>query len=128
MKTILVMLLLTLGTLCAVGCANQPTKDQWVLQSYDATKGYVFFRNGVEYQTTCFAEGYPVLGVPPNVTPDLSPDAMPPNLPRSESACGSILSYLGKPVPKLRQSDSVFVFIEENNYRLEFEIQHAGAR
>ncbi len=103
-------------------------KDQWVLQSYDRNKGYIFVRNGVEYETTCLATGRPTLGAPPNQTADTNPDALPPDIAHDETDCGDVLLYLHKPVPSLRQvggSILVFTEVEEKNYKLEFEIKHA---
>jgi hypothetical protein len=114
-----------LGILSLVLASCNQFKTQWLLQSYDRDKGYVFVRNGVEYQTKCFATGRPVLGVPPNETPDTNPDAMPPDVALGQSPCEEILPYLSKPVPNLRQVGSTLLFTGEKNYKLEFEIIHA---
>lgn len=113
----------TLPLLLILTSCNQ-SRDQWLLQSYDKDKGYIFVRNGVEYQTRCFATGRPVLGV--NNDPDPNPDAVPPDLADNETACGDILVYLHKPVPNLRQVyGSMLLLTKEKNYKLEFEINHA---
>jgi hypothetical protein len=100
--------------------------NQWVLQSYDQHEGYIFTKDGVQYQASCFATGTPMLGAPPNETPDTNPEAMPPNVAHAQDDCGDILVYLHKPVPNLRQvGGSILLLTEEKNYRLEFEIKHA---
>jgi hypothetical protein len=108
-----------------VSC-NQ-TRDLWILQSYDKDKGYIFVRNGVQYEAKCVAVGQPILGNDgPNAKPDLSPDALPPEPASGEDSCGDILVYLRKPIPNLRQVyGSVLLLTEERNVRLEFEIKRA---
>jgi hypothetical protein len=108
----------------ALFIASCSHSDRWVLKAYDKDNGYTFVRNGVSYQTRCFATGYPML---PNNVPDLDPESMPPNPAFSgENACSDILPYLGKSVPGLRQVEgSILLFTEEKNYRLEFEIKKA---
>jgi len=32
---------------------NRDMQGQWILQSYDATKGYTFLKDGVQYQAHC---------------------------------------------------------------------------
>jgi hypothetical protein len=44
--------------LALIGCDLH--SNQWVLQSYDRDKGYVFTKDGVQYQATCFATGRPL--------------------------------------------------------------------
>jgi hypothetical protein len=96
------------------------------LQSYDKDKGYVFTKDGVQYEATCFATGHPVLGKPPSEVPDPNPDALPPELAYNETSCGDVLAYLHKPVPNLRQVyGSILLLTEEKNYKVEFEIKHA---
>jgi hypothetical protein len=98
--------------------------DEWILQSYDKTKGYTFTRNGVSYQTTCFATGRPMLS---DTVPDTSPDSLPPNPAfDGEVDCSDILPFLHKPIPDFRQVDgSLLVFTEKQNFKLEFEIKEA---
>jgi hypothetical protein len=125
MKTAREVIVFVIAGFVLLSC-NQ-IRDQWVLQSYDKDKGYVFVRNGVQYEAKCVAVGQPILGHDgPNATPDLSPDALPPELASGEDSCGDILVYLHKPVPNLRQVyGSVLLLIEEHNQRLEFEIKRA---
>lgn len=115
-----------LPALMLVGCGLR--SNEWVLQSFVEEKGYVFTKNGVQYQTTCVATGRPVVGRPPNEVPDADLDALPPDPAYSETSCSDILIYLGKPVPHLRQvggSILVFTDAEHQNFRLEFEIKQA---
>lgn len=108
-------------------CACSRAKDQWVLQAYDKARGYTFIKDGVEYHATCFAIGRPVLGLTSDAPPDTSPDAMPPEPVYDESYCSEILPYLHKPIPHFRLVGSVLLFtqVENNNFRLEFEIKDA---
>jgi len=110
--------LLALFVLGLTGCDLH--SNQWVLQSYDRDKGYIFVRNGVQYEATCFATGYPVLGVDNH--PDPNPDAMPPLPAYDQSTCSEILAYLHKPVPHFRQVyGSLLVYEEkEKNWKVEF--------
>ncbi|MGH9699316.1 MAG: hypothetical protein ACRD5R_07445 [Candidatus Acidiferrales bacterium] len=97
--------------------------SQWVLQSYDKGKRYVFSQNGVDYQATCFGVGHPVIE---NGLPDPNPDALPPNIAYSEADCGDILSYLHKPIPNFRRVyGTLLLFDEGQNQKLEFEIKDA---
>lgn len=83
---------------------NPQPSGQWVLESYDATKGYTFRRDGVSYLTNCFSIkrkvsktdnptmlrefGY-VLDGPSNVHMDV----------KDQSQCNELLEYIHKPVP-----------------------------
>jgi hypothetical protein len=77
--------------LLSVGCGihhdpTSETKDRFILESYDASKGYTFLRpsNGVHYQTNCLYY--------PHVTG--SSTKMPAT---DEGACSDILPYLHQP-------------------------------
>lgn len=118
--------LLAVFSITLVGC--NPHSNQWVLQSYDRDKGYIFVKDGVQYEATCFGIGRPMLGAPSNQTPDMDPDSMPPNIAHDQTNCGDILVYLHKPIPNFRQvggSLLVFTEAENQNYKLEFEVKHA---
>lgn len=95
------------------------------MQSYDKNAGYVFVRDGIQYEASCFATGQPVLGLDNH--PDPNPDAMPPNPAYQQSDCDEILQFLHKPVPHFRLVyGSLLVYEEkERNWKLEFEIKHA---
>jgi hypothetical protein len=100
------------------------SKDQWRLQSYDNEKGYTFMRNGVEYQTTCFAYGWRDTGAP-NLAWDHNITNNPVEA-THENSCADILPYLGKPIPNLRQSDEALYFEGKGTrLTLQFEIKHA---
>jgi hypothetical protein len=84
--------LLVLASLTLVGCSagNQSgssaataDKGQWVLESYDATKGYTFHKDGVEYQGHCQVVRHDGKS----------------NRATWEEACIDVLPYLHKTVP-----------------------------
>ena len=106
-----------------VQATSSPPKDEWILESYEEDKGYMFVHDGVTYHTRCFATGRPVL---PSGKPDLDPSALPPNPASQQSECGDILSYLHRPVPSLsRPYPSMLLFVGPQNQRLEFVIEKA---
>ncbi len=112
-----------LAVLLLAACAGSPSKGQWILESYDKSKGYTFVHDGAVYHTTCVATGRPML---PGDKPDLDPGALPPNLASHQSECEDILPYLHKPVPSLtRPYPSILLFVGQHNQRLEFEIENA---
>lgn len=61
------------------------------MESYDKDNGYIFLKDGVRYDTTCFATGIPVLGA--DKKPDPDPDSLPPDVASSQEDCGDILVY-----------------------------------
>lgn len=91
-SSLLLMLLLILS------CSR--SKDKWFLRSYDNDKGYTFMRNGVEYQTKCFAFGWT-----DTTTPNFAWDHNIANNPveaTHEDSCVDILPYLSKSRSKLK--------------------------
>jgi S1-C subfamily serine protease len=108
-------------------------QGQWVLQSYDADKGYTFVRDGVQYQAECWATGRPYLGFPSENIPDTDPDALPPEPARQQTECADILPYLHKPVPNFRQvygSHLLFTDVNDgrpsgNHWKLDFVIRRS---
>jgi hypothetical protein len=116
---------LSLALFLLLICGCDRNKDQWVLQSYDKDKGYVFVKDGIQYEASCFGTGNPVLGVDNH--PDPNPDAMPPTPAYQQNDCDEVLQYLHKPVPHFRLVyGSLLVYEEKDrNWKLEFEIKHA---
>ncbi|HXZ19959.1 MAG TPA: hypothetical protein VEG63_08410 [Candidatus Acidoferrales bacterium] len=115
-RVVLSLLVLTLA-----GCNSH--KNDWVLQSYDKEKGYIFEHDGVMYQTRCYATGRPMLEAN---KPDLDPGALPPNIAVYQNECEDVLPYLHKPVPSFTHPyGSILLYTGKDNYRLEFEIKEA---
>jgi len=101
----IVLVAFILPLLLLVGCSkSEPPKPvdisaglvsksadpgEWVLESYDANRGYIFSKDGIQYLAHCqfwnmlYADGNPVTF----------------QRARSESDCASVLEYLHKPVP-----------------------------
>jgi hypothetical protein len=81
---------LILPILLLVACTSSPSKNQWVLESYDANKGYVFSKDGVHYQAHCYAfdRAY-------EKTFD------PTRFARTESDCAAVTRYMHQPLPDL---------------------------
>ena len=84
MRVAIILLLLL------AGCSNSAPKGTWVLESYDANKGYVFSKDGVHYQAHCYAfdRAY-------EKTFD------PTRYAHAESECAAITRYLHQPLPDL---------------------------
>lgn len=84
MKHIVFLALILAG--CSTG-VKPPAQNagQWILESYDANKGYVFRKDGVRYMTHCRIS---YLHDATNVYPAAS-----------ESECSAVLPYLHKPLP-----------------------------
>lgn len=109
--------------LLLAACTSGSSKDQWILQSYDKDKGYVFVHEGVVYQTKCVAVGRPMLG---GDKPDLDPGALPPTLASNQNECDDVLAYLHKSVPSLTHPyPSILLFVGKDNRRLEFYVNEA---
>jgi hypothetical protein len=127
----LVAILLVIGALfgCGhtipVGIDNHP--NQWVLESYVATKGYTFIKDGIRYQTHCNYAGI-----------ERNDGTDPPGAATQESDCSIILPYLHKPIPLEMGAhelhyDDILVFKEPHpdsakgidNWRVSFVILEA---
>jgi|HubBroStandDraft_4_1064222.scaffolds.fasta_scaffold14353_4 hypothetical protein len=66
--------------------SNSPSESRdWILESYDEQKGYVFRKDGMRYKTHCTRSYLSGTGNLPEAT--------------SESECSAVLPYLHKPLP-----------------------------
>jgi hypothetical protein len=87
---------------------NKSQNSQWVLESYDASKGFVFSKDGVSYATKCDHIFHKSTGIRQDIN--------------DQSQCVRVLSYLHKTIPiddtseningvvAFTDGDSVFVF------------------
>jgi hypothetical protein len=98
MKASLIGLLLVMGI--AAGCGHTITvgidnhPGQWVLVSYSAEKGYVFSKDGVQYEAHCagFISADAISKLPPGFIFDANPVVQ-------EGICSAVLPYLHKQAP-----------------------------
>ncbi len=83
MKKVILLTLILAG--CARSVDRVDVSGQWILESYDEKKGYVFRKDGVHYKTHCRLSYLYEAG---NVQPA-----------SSENECSAVLPYLHKPLP-----------------------------
>jgi len=80
-----------------------PTEGQWILESYDAAKGYTFSKDGVSYQTKCFRiEGKVNSTDDPAILRGFGYTLDGPSRfhmdVKNQSQCNELLNYIRKPV------------------------------
>jgi len=94
--------------------SNKPKQSgQWILESYDADKGFTFSKDGVLYATRCDHISSKVS----NIRIDI----------QDQSQCARVLSYLHKTIPIDESSEmvnGVIAYVDGNDL-LVFEILHA---
>jgi hypothetical protein len=84
--------LATIMCVLLVGCERgQRSGEKWVLENYDAEKGYVFSKDGATYQAHCAAI---LVGDDARVM-----FAATPEHPLFENQCSVILRYMHKAIP-----------------------------
>ncbi len=83
MKKVILLTLILAG--CARTVDRVDVSGQWILESYDEKKGYVFRKDGIHYKTHCRLSYLYEAG---NVQP-----------PSSENECSAVLPYLHKLLP-----------------------------
>jgi hypothetical protein len=76
------------------------TNGQWVLESYDVEKGYVFVKDGVHYVATCYF-----------YSDDRQIGMAFTRLAANESVCTVVLPFMHKPVPLTPRNDSQLIFV-----------------
>lgn len=136
---LLIPVFLVLIVVGIAGLASQYTHkptDQWVLDSYSTEKGYLFMRNGAEYEAHCRGMYGPIVAKDGT---DLSAGMVPipdgaiieplPIPVKPENFCSAILPYLHKSVP-FRQSGDVLIYTEKGegafkNWTTELTIREA---
>jgi hypothetical protein len=92
---------------------RQQQNGQWVLESYDSTKGFTFSKNGVLYVTKCDHISWKIS----NYRADI----------QYQSQCTMILSYLHKTIPMDDSSESIngTIGFVDGNEVIVFEITSA---
>ena len=83
MKKVILLTLILAG--CTRTVDRVDVSGQWILESYDEKKGYVFRKDGIHYKTHCRLSYLYEAG---NVQPAIS-----------ENECSAVLPYLHKPLP-----------------------------
>jgi hypothetical protein len=73
---------------------SAPTHGQWILESYDATKGYTFVKDGIQYQAHCQL---------------VRLDGGKARAADREGACVDVLPYLHQVVPGTMWEDELTV-------------------